>query len=189
VHVAPLGQARVRDFLGRATSAPPDAIEKAVALSGGAIGQALGYLPEDGDDGPLEKIRKDAFRLLRAAVASRPADRYARALSETPWGARGLRDLLASLEGWIRDLAAIASVEGAPILNEDNRAWLETTVKELHLHPARAARSLARVESARRAADGNVNPQLLVLRLLAGLHEDLAPEPRSLTPSFSAGIR
>jgi hypothetical protein len=165
----------VRVFLERETVGSKEDMEKAVALSGGSIGQALGFLPDDGGDGPLEKIRKDAFRLLRTALATNPGDRYARALAEAPWGARGLRDLLTALETWIRDLAAVAAFDVAPILNEDNRAWLEATVREAGIHPARAARSIARVELTRLQADGNVNPQLLVSRLLFALHDDLLP--------------
>jgi DNA polymerase-3 subunit delta' len=91
IHLAPLPRKSVRAFLERETDAAPDARDKAVALSGGSIGRALGFLSEDGEDGPLEKIRKDAFRLLRAALSPNAADRYARALGETPWGARGGR--------------------------------------------------------------------------------------------------
>jgi hypothetical protein len=110
-------------------------------------------------------------------------------LAETRWGARGLRDLLTALEGWIRDLAAVAALNEVPLLNEDNRAWLERTVKETGIHPVRVARSIARVERTRREADGNVNPQLLVSGLLRGLHDDLVPAPRSLSRAISAEAR
>jgi len=189
IHLPPLPRDRVQAFLERETAGSKEEVEKAVALSGGAIGHALGYLPDGGEDGPLEKIRKDAFRLLRTAIAPGPAGRYSRALAETPWGARGLRDLLSALETWIRDLAAVAAVAEAPILNADNRAWLEQTVREVGIHPARAARSIARVERTRREADGNVNPQLLVNRLLFGLHDDLVTPTKPFVRPDTAETR
>ncbi len=177
LHFPPLPADHVRDFLRSRTGAAPEALEKAVALSGGSIGRALGFLPDGEADGPLDRIRKDAFRLLRAAVERGPAERFLHALDRAPAGARGMQELLSSLQGWIRDLAAVAAFPDTRLLNVDAREWLLGTVRSRGIHPALAARALVHVERARESAAGNVNPQLLVGTLLRDLHLALTPPP------------
>ena len=173
VHLAPLRGDQVQAFLAGHTDAGPDAIDKSVALSGGSIGRALGFLPDGDSDGPLDTLRRDAFRLLRAAIERRSADRYALALAQKASGGRGLHELLVALEGWIRDLAVIAAWPEAPVLNVDARSWLLDTVRTHAIHPDLAAASLEHVESARAAAAGNANPQLLIGNLLGELNRAL----------------
>jgi len=173
LHLAPLRADQVHAFLARHTDAGAEAIDKAVALAGGSIGRALGFLPDGDSEGPLDTIRRDAFRLLRAAIERGPADRYALALSQKAAGGRGLHELLVALEGWIRDLAAVAAWPEAPVLNVDARKWLLDTAGTHAIHPDVAASSFEHVERARDAAAGNANPQLLVGNLLNDLHRAL----------------
>ena len=152
----------------------PEGARKAVALSGGSIGTALGYLPgEDGDLGPLEEVRRDAFSLLRAALSDHPGDGYAVALGHKSAGARGLLPLLDALDVWIRDLAAVASRAEGSVVNRDGIDYLRRQVEERELHPAAVSEALPAVEAARGEARGNVNPQLLVAGLVDRLRSHL----------------
>jgi DNA polymerase-3 subunit delta' len=177
LYVGSLKPSQVKQFLLRHCDVSPEEAAKAASLSEGSIGRALGLLPADGEPGPLERIRQDAFHLLSAAVAGEPGARFAQALSYPPAGARGLQELMSFLESWLRDLAATATDAKASPLNEGADAWLTKTVEELRIDPLRAARSLGRVEEARRAAAANANPQLLLNRLLADLHHELSGTP------------
>lgn len=177
LYVGALKPSQVEQFLLHHRDASPEEAAKAASLSEGSIGRALGLLPVEEEPGPLERIRQDAFHLLSAAVTGEPGARFAQALSYPPAGARGLQELLSFLETWLRDLAATATDAKASPLNEDARAWLIKTVEERDIDPLRAARSLGHVEQARRAAAANVNPQLLVNRLLADLHHELSGTP------------
>ena len=179
LYVGSLKPSRVKDFLLGHCDVSPEEAEKAAALSEGSIGRALGLLPSDGEPGPLEKIRQDAFHLLNAAVAGRSTDRFTQALSYPPAGARGLQELLSFLETWLRDLAATATDAKPSPLNEGAGGWLLKTVEMHGVDPLRAARGLRPVEEARRAAAANANPQLLVNRLLTDLHDELAGTPAS----------
>jgi len=180
LHLAPLRADQVHTFLAHQTDAGPEAIEKAVALSGGSIGRALGFLPDGDTEGPLDTIRRDAFRLLRAAIERGPADRYALALAQKVSGGRGLHELLVALGGWIRDLAAVAAWPEARVLNVDARSWLLDTARKHTIHPDLAASSLDHVEEARDAAAGNANPQLLLANLLNDLNRTLVAGTGSL---------
>ena len=174
LYLAPLPVARVADFLAEAWSgAGREDISRAAQLSGGSIGRALGFLNDEDEDGPLEKIRKDAFFLLRAALDPDGTERYSRALGFAPVGGRGLHELLTSLETWIRDLAAVAAGTETPILNGGARDWFLKAARERDLHPVELARAVERVEEARERAAGNVNPQLLVAGLLFELSDAL----------------
>ncbi len=154
-----------------------DDARKAAALSSGSIGAALGYLPEEnGDLGPLEHVRRDAFSLLRGALSDRPGDGYAVALGHKSAGARGLLPLLGALDVWLRDLAAVASGSESSVVNRDGLDYLRRQVQERNLHPAAVSEALPAVEAARGEARGNVNPQLV----MAGLVDRL--RRRLLTP-------
>jgi DNA polymerase III subunit delta' len=178
-YLPPLPKPRVREFLLREATAPIDDVERATSLSDGSIGRALGFLPDRGEPGPLESVRRDAFHLLKAAVDPGSAGRCVHALSVSPAGARGLQPTLSALEGWIRDLAVLAAESDVPLLNQDGRDWLSKTVLKRRVDPARVAHSLAFVQAARSRAAGNVNPQLFLARLLSDLHEALAGGPSS----------
>jgi DNA polymerase III subunit delta' len=173
LHVSALSTDRVRAFLVERGGAVPDEAERAARLSGGSIGRALGFLPEGGDAGPLEQTRKSALRLVHAALGPRDAEVYLEALGFKPSGARGLMELLAFVELWLRDLAAAASgVEGV-ILNRDAETWLVRKAREREVHPSGPSRALAAVERAREEASGNVNPQLLLAGLILQMREAL----------------
>jgi DNA polymerase III subunit delta' len=177
VYLPPLPPGRTREFLSRRLELPSEEIDRAVALSGGSIGRALGFLPEGDERGPLEQVRREAFEWLRASLEASNTRRFSVALSTAPSGARGLHELLSSLEGWLRDLSVVGSAPGTLLLNEDGREWLSRVAREKGIHPVRAARAVERVEHARTLAAGNVNPQLLVSGLLMDLHAELTGSP------------
>ncbi len=185
LHLPPLPLEGVRDFLSRTVTASEEEIDRAAKLSGGSIGRALGFLPDGSEDGPLEVTRRRAFRLLRAALEPHATRRFAEALSFAPSGARGLHEVLTSLETWLRDVAAVAADQDDRVMNHDALEWIRTEVDRKSIHPLNAARAFAPVEEARGQAAGNVNPQLLMSRLLLALHRELLPIPqpeRTKTP-------
>ena len=174
-HVPGLPSDEVETFLIRHTDAAPDDARRAASLSHGAIGVALGYLPDGDSPGPLESIRRDAFRLLRAALSRAPGDAFKPALGFPVSGARGLVGLFTALEGWIRDLGAAAA--GAPdaIVNVDARDHLLRSAEGGGVHPSQAARAMEALDRARILAAGNVNPQLIVAGLLRDLQDTFTP--------------
>lgn len=174
--VKPLQHEQVVTFL-EAHAVDGEAAEAAARLSGGAIGRALGFLPGDDDEGPLEQRRRDAFHLLRAALSSRRGPAFRAGLEQKVSGARALLGLLEALEAWLRDLAAVAA--GAPerAVNQDAVPWMTRKVGEAALTADAVARSLARVDEAALQARGNVNPQLLVAGLVSDLRRTLVPAP------------
>ena len=179
LHTPPLSERQVQGFLSAHMGATPEEIERAARLCGGSIGRALGFLPADGELGPLERIRQEAFHLLRASLGSQPSDRFAVALAYSPAGARGLHELLSSLETWIRDLAALAASPNTALLNHDARQWLTRAVADRSIDPRRAAECVRYVEDSRALAAGNVNPQLILIRLLSRIRVGLQA-PQSL---------
>ena len=173
LHVSPTSEEDALAFLVQ-RGPDPETARKAVALSGGSIGAALGYLPdEDGEIGPLEQVRRDAFSLLRSALSDRPGDGYAVALGFKSAGARGLLPLLAALDIWLRDLAAVAAASEESVVNRDGIDYLRRQVEERGLHPAAAGDALPAVEAARGEARGNVNPQLIIAGLVDRLRRRL----------------
>lgn len=169
VHVGRLPAAEVRAFLERERGASAEEAERAARLSEGSIGRALGFLPDEGAAGPLEKLRLRAFEVVGAALSRRRDRGWLLAMSFPPANARALGDLLGFVDEALRDLAAIAADAAAHASNPDAAAQLERTVRELAVDPTDAARCLAVVERARELTRNNVNPQLLI----AGLVEDL----------------
>lgn len=178
IHVPPLPASTVADFLTRELKIPESDAWPVARRSGGAIGRALGFLPQEGGgDGPLEELRKDGFRLLHAAIAPRADRTFAQALGLGVAGGRGQMELLALLEMAIRDLgAALAGVPSA-IVNEDMADWLTKRVHEGRLDPAGPMQALGLVEDAREALAGNVNPQLVMAALLTRLRRALIVAP------------
>lgn len=87
--------------------------------------------------------------------------------------------MLTSLEGWVRDLAALGVSEDARLLNRDGRDWLLRMVRTRGIPAVRPARALTLIEEARTRAAGNVNPQLLLLKLMGDLHRTLLGVPAS----------
>src|SRR5690606_41262810 len=89
------------------------------------FGRALGFLPQNGSEGPLEAIRQRARALLEAAVAPGPVPRYAAAHATSPAGARGsFSDVLEALTGWLRDLASFASGAEDHLINPDASGFM-----------------------------------------------------------------
>lgn len=176
LHLAPLPEPEVADFLMEHRGVDRATAVWAAGLSAGSIGRALGFLPEDdGSHGPLEELRRSAFRLVSAALAADRATGYAAALGERPAGARGMVELFYFVEEWIRDLAAVAA--GAPdaVRNGDAVDRLRTLVEDRGLEAPDAAEALAAVEEARELARGNVNPQLVVSGLIRRLRRTINP--------------
>lgn len=143
----------------------------AAALGQGSIGRALGFLPDGDEKGPLEKLRRHAYELVAAATSSTAAEGYTLALGHPPAGARGLVELFAFVEEWLRDLAAAATGEEDAVLNRDAVQALTRRASEAGIVPFDVTRAFASVERARELAYGNVNPQLIV----HGLLQDLRP--------------
>ena len=181
IRLRPLEPERVAGFLVEQLGAPADVAASAAHLSEGAIGRALGFLPEGADPGPLEKLRQQARTLLDAVAAPTPAPRLAAALHAAPAGARGaFSSVLAFLAGWIRDLAAVAA--GAPELavNSDALDDLHQLVRRFPGAARATPLMLRQVHDAMGLAYGNVNPQLILSNLLQNLAE--AMKSQSVAP-------
>lgn len=157
LRVAPLRDAEVREFLKAnlsPTPAPADA-DARVAQAGGAIGRAV----DPSDD--AARTRAAADQLL-TAIRRGPGARLERALTQGAFAARGefttLLDALAErlLETARERLGHPAPVGGLP-------AAVEGTDAE------GAVRGLDAIRAARDAAQGNVNPQLILTALSAEL--------------------
>lgn len=152
-----LSDAEVREFLAEHLEPAPSGAEltRLVARASGSIGAALS---ETGDGA---KNRKAAGTWLEAVLAGTgPAAE--RALGQAPWSARGdFTDLLDAVAETLGDAAReAAGVEGlAPV-----------PAALADRDPAGLLQAQALVAEARLAAQGNVNPQLL----LAVLGGDLA---------------
>lgn len=178
--VRPLPEKEVVEFLIE-TGADPEQAGVAARLAGGAIGRALGYLPQGEDQGPFEKERRDAFTLLQAALGEGPGAGFAAGLKRGVTRARTLLGLLDALEVWLRDLAAVAAGRPEAVVNVDAVPWLTRRSGAAAIHPEAVARTLARLDEAALQARGNVNPQLLVAGLVRDLQKTLAPSPPAET--------
>jgi DNA polymerase-3 subunit delta' len=151
-----LGRHEVERFLAAHAGLPAPELAAAVERANGSIGAATAQLEG------TRKIREAADELLRA-VAAGPAAGAERALKQGPWQARGeftaVLDAVAdSLADATRVAAGASSRTPLPVLLQRGRP-VEALVA--------AQGCVARV---REAAQGNLNPQLL----LAALVDDLA---------------
>lgn len=174
VHLGPIRESEVERFLVERVRVDPVAASAAAALGGGSIGRALGFVPPPGGGvAPQERIREEARELLAIAASGDRAGRLAAALDRSGTGARGLLDLLAALEGWLRDLAAAGAGAEASIQNRDRGRWLGELAARRRIHPVAVDRARGAVDRARVMASGNVNPQLLVAGLLRELADIL----------------
>ena len=176
LHLPPLSAEEVAAFLVRHAAAEPAAARSAARAGDGSIGLALGHLDPEGE---VATRRQDAFDLLKSAMTGRRADLYALALSYAPSGARALVDVLADVQGWIRDLsvAALDTSGGNPMGDLADVRALGELVGKVPLAPPQAAAAVDRVEWARTLAEANVNPQLLMSSLLLDLHETFKGDP------------
>jgi DNA polymerase-3 subunit delta' len=131
-------------------------LRRRVAAAGGSIGRALAL----GDD--QGKANRAAEDMLKAITGS-PETRAERALRQGPWAARG--DFTALLDALAESLGEAArAASGLPV----RRAVPDALTRGRTIGVLLTAQQ--RVTEAREAAQGNVNPQLL----LAALADELA---------------
>lgn len=158
IRLGRLADREVGEFLRIHAAVPAASLEDRVRLADGAIGRAIG----DGEGEAGEKAAASATALLEA-VRRGPAEAYAAALRQGPWQARGeFTAMLDALIGFLADATRSAS-------GVTPRRPLPASLRGPLRLPALVA-AVEQVQGARQAAQGNVNPQLL----LAGLCTDLA---------------
>jgi len=174
-HLTGLDTSTVADFLRQRRSVDAETSAWAAGLGQGSIGRALGFLPDGDDRGPLEVLRRRAYEIVAAATSAGTGEAYALALGFPPAGARGLVDLFAFVEEWLRDLAAVAAGADASVLFEDAGPVLARRAQEVGVAAFDVAGAFASVERARELAYGNVNPQLVVSGLVRDLRGALMP--------------
>lgn len=178
VRMRPLPDAEVARFLVEERAAEPARAGTVARIAQGAIGRALGFLPDDGAPGPLEEIRQQARAMLGAAAASTPAARFAAAHATAPAAARGaFSDVLESLLLWLRDLAAVATGSEAALINADAHDDLADLARRLPGAGTDVPAAVDAVDEALALARGNVNPQLLTASMLGRIHRALAGAP------------
>jgi DNA polymerase-3 subunit delta' len=140
-----LSQQKVEQFLEKfGPRLSPEAVRSRAQRSNGMIGQAL----VEGDQ--MAKARRSAEEILEATKGG-PVQRAERALKQGAWAARG--DFSATLEAMAEVLGERARKAAAGTGELAGLVWAQE-----------------RVQAAREAAQGNVNPQLL----LAALQNELA---------------
>ncbi|HSC58423.1 MAG TPA: hypothetical protein VLC11_02580 [Gemmatimonadales bacterium] len=157
VRVTPLPDAEVRTFLRTHLSPAPSAsdIDARVARAGGVIGRAI----DPSDDSARSRQAADA---LLTAIRGGPGARLERALSQGAFAARG--DFTSLLDALAERLLETARTRlGHPAPMGGLPAAVERTDAE------GALRALDRIRVARDAAQGNVNPQLILASLSAEL--------------------
>jgi DNA polymerase-3 subunit delta' len=183
LHLSPLPRDRVSGFLQERCQVDEPTADWAAGLGQGAIGRALGFLPEGDDPGPLEVLRREALELVDAALADGRARGYTAALDRSPAGARTMISLFGFVEEWLRDVSAVAAGADDQVLSRDVLPHLQTMVERAGVEPADAAGALLAAEDAREMARGNVNPQLIVSGLVRRLEQALRPRRVATTRS------
>lgn len=173
LHIGAVPEQDVAGFLREHAGADAKISAWAAALSRGSVGRALGFLPEDGELGPLESIRRQAFDLVVAATAKQASEGYSLALRFPPAGARKLLPLFAFVEEWLRDLAAAAADADDLVFNRDALERLKKHVAHAEIRAVDVPVAFSYVEAAREFARGNVNPQLVVNGLMRDLRASL----------------
>jgi DNA polymerase-3 subunit delta' len=150
-----LSAAEVRGFLREHAEVPAAELETKVVAADGSIGAAIG------EDAAAGAARRGAESVLEAAVGPR-GPRMQRALAQAPASARG--EFAALLDAMNQVLAEAAR----SALGGERRRAIPAALEGRD--PDALVRAMERVSAAREAAQGNVNPQLL----LAVLGEELA---------------
>jgi DNA polymerase III subunit delta' len=158
VRLRGLPDASIREFLAAGIRPAPAAAEldRRVAAGEGSIGRALAAGDANG------KAQQAAGRLLQAVMAG-VGPTFEEALKQPPWSARG--DFTAMLDA----LAETLSEAARSSLGHTPRRPVPQALQRYE-HADRLLKAMERVEEARDAAWGNVNPQIL----LAVLGEELA---------------
>ena len=175
VRLRALPEDDVAAFLVEYRGVTPEQAALAARLAQGSIGQALAFLPAGDEPGPLEALRIAAREMLEAAGARNPLQRLALAHATSPAGARGaFSDTLDMLSLWLRDLAAVANGAEEHVVNIDAVDFLRALAQRLPHTASTIPDALRAVEEASALAQGNVNPQLIIARLLTALHSILS---------------
>ena len=177
LHLPPLAPNRVEQFLVEVGEVSPDDASKAARLGRGSIGRALGFLPNDGEPGPLEALRTQAFELLGAAADTDAGAVYRKALELGATRSRGLMPLFELMEDALRDLSATVSRTPEGLINGDRQDLLERIRDGRNIHPVTVTKAFRHLEEAKEQVAGNVNPQLIVAGLLSGIREELIGNP------------
>ncbi len=177
LHLPPLAPESVEQFLVEVGEVSRDDARRASHLGRGSIGRALGFLPQEGEPGPLEALRMQAFELLTAASDPDAGAVYRKSLELGATRSRGLMPLLELLEDALRDLSATAAVASDRLINSDRQDLLERIREERDIHPVSVSRAFRHLEEAKELVAGNVNPQLIVAGLLTGIREELIGNP------------
>jgi hypothetical protein len=148
----------VAGFLAAHLVPPPAPAElgRMVTRAAGSIGVAL----TPGDEAQAAQVAATAYL---DSVLSGPAARFERALAQGPWQARG------DFTGMLDALAETLDDAARGAVGVAERRAVAAALRE-RTSPERLLAALGLVAEAREAAQGNVNPQLL----LASLGEDLA---------------
>lgn len=177
VHVPALPQETVRAFLQDHFELEDKTAAWAAHLSQGSPGRAMAFLPDGGDPGPLESMRRRAFEIVTGATASGPAEGYRLAAQFPPARARQLIDLFTFVEEWLRDLAAVSAGADELVINYDALTRLKKHADSAGILPSKVPDAFPAVERARELARGNVNPQLVVSGLIRDLRRALLDTP------------
>jgi DNA polymerase III subunit delta' len=150
----------VRGFLAAHLQPKPAAaaLSARVAAAEGSIGAALA------EDGSGQKHRDAATSVIEAALAG-AGEQYERALRQPPYQARG------DFAGMLDALSALLGDAARERAGEVPRRPVPGALKDKELSGLVAAAE--RVQVAREAAQGNVNPQLVLATLALELEEAL----------------
>ena len=177
LHLPPLPRDSVEGFLVEAGEVAPDEARRAARLGRGSIGRALGFLPQEGEPGPLEALRTQAFELLSAAADPDAGKVYRKSLELGSTRSRGLTPLFELMEDALRDLSASAVASPEALISSDREELLERIREGRDIRPVAVTRAFRHLEEAKELVAGNVNPQLIVAGLLTGIREELIGNP------------
>jgi hypothetical protein len=177
LHLPPLALDRVEQFLVEVGQVPVDDARRAAHLGRGSIGRAIGFLPNEGDPGPLEALRAQAFDLLAAASGKDGGAVYRKSLELGTTRSRGLMPLFELLEDALRDLSVTGMRTSESLINPDREEFLERIRVEQDIHPVAVTRAFRHLEEAKKLVAANVNSQLIVAGLLTGIREELFGNP------------
>ncbi len=177
LHLPALSPDGVEEFLVEVGEVSRDDARRAAHLGRGSIGRALGFLPNEGEPGPLEVLRTQAFELLTAASDTDAGAVYRKSLELAATRSRGLMPLFELLEDALRDLSATAARTSQGLINTDREELLERIRRGRDIHPLTVTRAFRHLEEAKELVAGNVNSQLIVVGLLTGIREELLGNP------------